>query len=976
MANVYSSVLKYSILPGFIPRLRELSHISLSTLAVLIAYIYSSVRLLPRYHPYLVPENRGRFRIRDVIGAAANNLEFKWRNIDQIIVFTLILLSFIIFILQLVLLVLAFMGMQVAVAGNLALNTTDMFAVNSQYGHGFALPQATQNMLTNRGAVINGVGSQDLAFILLDRVFGVHNIFNSCIETSGEFCHNFNFSTGVADRIAGTQFAVYPSRFHAALHTLLKYYSYGMFAVGTIIILYHVIVIVSEASVTGTPFGQRVNKAWAPVRLLFFFALLLPIGGYQGAITVGTLNINGNQDTNNYGFNGAQLITLWTAKFGSNFATNGWGYFNDVLANRVVEQGELLVTPKVPTIHNMVQFVVLARMCEVMEEVNLPPDANLDIEPVMVGSDESSASASDFQTYASVFVNANILSAGLRIAIGYDLVPPAAPQVLDDSVFNRFYIEDAKKYGNSLRRTTNRQIYNIKPLCGELHIPVSAASRVAGVQPAAVYFDLFRHMWNESGPTRATAPTNPPSIRQYVNCEFERRYAHRPRCSQRINEDFFKDLVAYYEGLSVDLVHQQVQRIQNVTAGAWTIDPSIRLYGWAGAALWYRQVADINARFIDGVNASPAVKRFPLLMEQVAAKQKAYSDTVSVSGIFSPNLPNGDMIEFDRPTLDPRMASIYHMLYTVSTMEGTIGTNPDVYHPKVEKSDFVRSAIGLLFGASGVYDMLNNQSANPLAQLSALGKSMLNAAIRNIALDVGGSLALANVSEELNGLFPGASGAIKVVTDTMGSFGRMTLVMSFILYYLLPALPFIYMFFALCGWVKCIFEAIVAMPLWALAHLRIDGEGLPGRDAATGYYLLLEIFLRPILTIVGLIGSVILFSSMVLVFNDLFHVFLVNAAGANITDATNSGFIGSIRGEIDEFFYTLVYVMIVYMMGMSSFKLIDQVPHQILRWMGVSAQTFQEQSGDIGENLAGTVYSKGSIFTNNLSGGQLAALGQ
>ena len=54
-------------------------------------------------------------------------------------------------------------------------------------------------------------------------------------------------------------------------------------------------------------------------------------------------------------------------------------------------------------------------------------------------------------------------------------------------------------------------------------------------------------------------------------------------------------------------------------------------------------------------------------------------------------------------------------------------------------------------------------------------------------------------------------------------------------------MPFIYFFFALAGWIKSIFEAVVAMPLRALAHLRIDGEGLPGPGATNGYFLLLEI---------------------------------------------------------------------------------------------------------------------------------------
>ena len=62
------------------------------------------------------------------------------------------------------------------------------------------------------------------------------------------------------------------------------------------------------------------------------------------------------------------------------------------------------------------------------------------------------------------------------------------------------------------------------------------------------------------------------------------------------------------------------------------------------------------------------------------------------------------------------------------------------------------------------------------------------------------------------------------------------------LFYIIPFMPFIYFFFAVGTWVKAIFEAMVGVPLWALAHIRIDGQGLPGDAAMNGYYLLLEIF--------------------------------------------------------------------------------------------------------------------------------------
>ena len=125
--------------------------------------------------------------------------------------------------------------------------------------------------------------------------------------------------------------------------------------------------------------------------------------------------------------------------------------------------------------------------------------------------------------------------------------------------------------------------------------------------------------------------------------------------------------------------------------------------------------------------------------------------------------------------------------------------------------------------------------------------------------------------------------------------------------------------FAISGWIKSIFEAIVAMPLWALAHLRIDGEGLAGPGATNGYFLLLEIFLRPILIVFGFVASINIFSALVNVLNQIFDLVIANLGGldeeleANIATGAVAG-VASVsnmsRGPLDEFFFTAMYAII------------------------------------------------------------------
>ena len=201
---------------------------------------------------------------------------------------------------------------------------------------------------------------------------------------------------------------------------------------------------------------------------------------------------------------------------------------------------------------------------------------------------------------------------------------------------------------------------------------------------------------------------------------------------------------------------------------------------------------------------------------------------------------------------------------------------------------------------------------------------------------------------------------------------------GFILYFMVPLLPFMYFLFAVVGWLSEIFEAIVAMPLWALAHIRIDGDGLPGQAASGGYYLIFMIFIRPIMIVFGLIGSYITFSAGVFILNQLFMMTVMNANnGDEMLDLADYTFgyvtysfdTGSVYDAIG---FTLLYVVIVYNMANSAFKLIDAVPNQILRWMGNSTPTFNDGR----DPQLGTMQGVAAYAANNVIQGGMGSVTQ
>jgi hypothetical protein len=182
---------------------------------------------------------------------------------------------------------------------------------------------------------------------------------------------------------------------------------------------------------------------------------------------------------------------------------------------------------------------------------------------------------------------------------------------------------------------------------------------------------------------------------------------------------------------------------------------------------------------------------------------------------------------------------------------------------------------------------------------------------------------------------------------------------------------------------------MVGAPLWALAHIKIDGDGLPGKAAMNGYFMILEIFLRPILIVVGLIGGMAIFTASVHILNEIFDTAVLRLTGIDI-DAGNmcgdtttlppaeQAKIADQLGELDkhvldEFFFTVIYAIFVYMIAMSCFKMIDLIPNNIMRFIGTNISAFADDVQDPAENLGQYAAISGATIGGKVMGGLTSA---
>jgi conjugal transfer/type IV secretion protein DotA/TraY len=147
----------------------------------------------------------------------------------------------------------------------------------------------------------------------------------------------------------------------------------------------------------------------------------------------------------------------------------------------------------------------------------------------------------------------------------------------------------------------------------------------------------------------------------------------------------------------------------------------------------------------------------------------------------------------------------------------------------------------------------------------------------------------------------------------------------------IPLMPAIRFLFGIITWLVTIFEALVAMPIVMLVHLKSDGEGL-WAHGQQGYLLLLQMLLRPVLMVFGLLGAVLVFTTLI-----EFIATSIIGTWFTVSGGNTMFLIGSLVSIFELFAFLVVYGFTVYSVANVSFNLINVIPDRILAWIGSSS---------------------------------------
>lgn len=789
-------VLKYSLLPEILPRIRAIGF-HFGHFAYLLALVFASARLIPHSHPVMNAANMGRFGIRQVIAIAANNLTWDRKHIDQVGIFIAIVMGLVVIILQ---------------TGIICLMT--IFGNDAQAASYFQTPNA----------------SEDHAFRFLAQVFG---------DLDGFWSDGTNVANAPGAKTA----------MHDALHAMLALYSNAIMVIAVIIVLYYIITVVGEAAKTGTPFGQRFNSLWAPIRLVVALGLLVPLTS---------------------GLNSAQYITLWTAKMASGLGSQVW----QLLANEIktAPENTQYILEDFDTIWalQLTRMMFISEVCK--ESVN----------------------------------RHNLGGSG-------PLISRLPQEMSNDEVFRHrwSYVADDQQAN--------------APDCGSVEISMqkqedvdrtanSTTANLANQQVVPV-----EELYNASVQMVESIATATQDIASdYAEYAINRGGAGTTNPLTNIGETL--------KGIADTNAEQLKTRVQNVYANQVKVrfekilDDNVD-QGWITAGLWYIKIGQLIQSVQTPMKEMVPIPEMPDEIIQAAEAGNIISRNFgSMTEVYNAiyNAHNATFNLVSSARVDSATSAVAD---AVSLEEGTC----EAMGYTNEVLSNVRCYIYSMITPEDLLTLRTEPNLDPMATLIAAGSDIVSDSITGF---VAGFVMIAGGSI-VNMVLPGMGGLIQAAGHLAILLGFVGFAAGMILFYALPLFPFIYFFFAVVSWIMEIFEAVVAMPLWALAHLRIDGDGMPGQAAANGYFLLLAILLRPSLIIFGLLGGYVIFGAGVYLLQILFDPLL-----GVVHNDRMYGF--------DLLIYTVIYAFICYSLAMMCFKLVDEIPNQIIRWLGSGAQTFSE----------------------------------
>jgi len=349
-----------------------------------------------------------------------------------------------------------------------------------------------------------------------------------------------------------------------------------------------------------------------------------------------------------------------------------------------------------------------------------------------------------------------------------------------------------------------------------------------------------------------------------------------------------------------------------IDALASKFESELKRDGWLMMGAWYQTFANANSQFTKVVHASArSTGGTPVDSMPYLSKYK------KVMAVYSVQIA--------------RDASLNNQNANPAAVAASASGDQDILDRVFNTKSLGQGLVNTLTNAGTGNG--GNGTTNPLISLKNMGDYLLNVGGGAVAAYSGfhmlSKASKSKVGDALDLVTFGASGviagALEGLLDAVSPFMILTIISIFAfgatLSIYIPMVPFIIWFGGILTWLTVVVEAVAAAPLWSMAHMDGEGEGM-GDKTAHGYIFLLNVMFRPVLMMIGFIaGSVVVIVGGTLL-RPMFATAMENAQFDSWT------------GVISVLGFTGLFIGLSLTLVHSSFNLINVLPDQVFSWIG------------------------------------------
>lgn len=342
--------------------------------------------------------------------------------------------------------------------------------------------------------------------------------------------------------------------------------------------------------------------------------------------------------------------------------------------------------------------------------------------------------------------------------------------------------------------------------------------------------------------------------------------------------------------------------------------------GWIGAGAYYTTLARVNAEINSLTTATPVVNgpKFAPRWIEGGVSQEDFVGIAGGSGWFWGRNSDGELLPSTEEAV--RILTRYAELYATSSyplaalgftmsVDDIIGANAEA---GVESEGYISAALRAIGGkiqevqAALISFFDPGRDQDPMVGLISAGSTLIF----------------------LGFVMLGASMIGVRVAVVMVPFFSVIFAAGATLSFVLPMMPFFYWILGVTGYFLLVAEAIVAVSLWALAHMRMDGDGISGMAGQKGWLMLLALLMTPVLMVFGFLLGMAIFR----VSSDLI------SAGMFFAVSGASGLADPITALIGVLAFSIMVVTAYIFILERSFSLISEFPNRVMQWMGEGIQ--------------------------------------